>query len=146
MQTAHIKVKARLVIFDGECRAETLVLDEPLSFWGGLDPQTGRIIDERHPQQGATVTGRILMLPGTRGSTSSPGALCESLRLGTGPAGILLPAPNVTILTAVTLAAELYQCSIPVLVVEPDEWNKLYLYKEIKVILKGVLNGLSLPA
>ena len=81
MQIAHIKVKARLVIFDGECRAETLVLDEPLSFWGGLDPQTGRIIDERHPQQGATVTDRILMLPGTRGSTSSPGALCESLRL-----------------------------------------------------------------
>ena len=144
MQTTQIQ--ASLVLIDGECHAETLVLDEPLSFWGGLDPHTGRIIDERHPQQGATVTGRLLMLPGTRGSTSSPGVLCESLRLGTGPAGILLPAPNVTILTAVTLAAELYQCSIPVLVVEPDEWNKMRLYKEIQVILKGVLNGLSLPA
>ena len=145
MQIAHIKVKARLVIFDGECRAETLVLEEPLSFWGGLDPQTGRIIDERHPQQGATVTGRILMLPGTRGSTSSPGALCESLRLGTGPAGILLPAPNVTILTAVTVAAELYQCSIPVLIVEQSEWDRLSLSKEIQISLKGVLNGFPLP-
>jgi predicted aconitase with swiveling domain len=143
MQTNNIK--ARLVIFDGECRAETLVLDEPLSFWGGLDPQTGRIIDQRHPQQGATVTGRILMLPGTRGSTSSPGALCESLRLGTGPAGILLPAPNVTILTAVTVAVELYQCSIPVLVVEQSGWNKLSLYKEIQITLKGSLNGFPLP-
>lgn len=137
MQTTHIK--ARLVIFDGECRAETLVLDEPLSFWGGLDPQTGRIIDQRHPQQGATVTGRILMLPGTRGSTSSAGVLCESLRLGTGPAGIVLPAPNVTILTAVTIAAELYQCSIPVLVVEQFEWSKLSLSKEIQITLKGTL-------
>ena len=146
MQIAHIKVKARLVIFDGECRAETLVLDEPLSFWGGLDPQTGRIIDERHPQQGAIITGRILMLPGTRGSTSSPGALCESLRLGTGPAGILLPAPNVTILTAVTIAAELYQCSIPVLIVEQSEWDKLSLSKEIHITLKGTLNGFPLPA
>ena len=146
MQITHIKVKARLVIFDGECRAETLVLDEPLSFWGGLDPQTGQIIDERHPQQGATVTGRILMLPGTRGSTSSSGALCESLRLGTGPAGILLPAPNVTILTAVTVAEELYQCSIPVLIVEQSEWNKLSLTKEIQIILKGTLNGFPLPA
>lgn len=137
MQTTHIK--ARLVIFDGECRAETLVLDEPLSFWGGLDPQTGRIIDQRHPQQGVTVTGRILMLPGTRGSTSSAGVLCESLRLGTGPAGIVLPAPNVTILTAVTIAAELYQCSIPVLVVEQFEWSKLSLSKEIQITLKGTL-------
>jgi len=146
MQIAHIKVKARLVIFDGECRAETLVLDEPLSFWGGLDPQTGRIIDQRHPQHGATVTGRILMLPGTRGSTSSPGALCESLRLGTGPAGILLPVPNMTILTAVTVAAELYQCSIPVLIVEQSEWDKLSLSKEIHITLKGTLNGFPLPA
>ena len=135
MQTAHIK--ASLVLFDGECRAETLVLDEPLSFWGGLDPQTGRIIDERHPQQGATVTGRILILPGTRGSTSSPGALCESLRLGTGPAGILLPAPNVTILTAVTVAAELYQCSIPVLVVDQSEWDKFCLFEEIQMYSRG---------
>lgn len=143
MQTVHIK--ACLVIFDGECRAETLALDEPLSFWGGLDPQTGRIIDERHPQQGATVTGRILMLPGTRGSTSSSGALCESLRLGTGPAAILLPAPNVTILTAVTVAAELYQCSIPVLIVEQSDWDKLSLSKEIQITLKGTLNGFPLP-
>jgi len=144
MQAAQIK--ASLVIFDGECRAETLVLDEPLSFWGGLDPRTGRIIDERHPQQGATVTGRILILPGTRGSTSSPGALCESLRLGTGPAGILLPAPNVTILTAVTVAAELYQCSIPVLVVEQSEWDRYCLFEEIQIILGGDLNGFPLPA
>jgi predicted aconitase with swiveling domain len=144
MQTAHIK--ASLVIFDGECRAETLVLDEPLSFWGGLDPRTGRIIDERHPQRGAAVTGRILMLPGTRGSTSSPGALCESLRLGTGPAGILLPAPNVTILTAVAVAAELYQCSIPVLVVDHSEWDKFCLFEEIQMTLGGDLNGFPLPA
>ena len=142
MQTDHIK--ARLVMFGGECRAKTLVLDEPLSFWGGLDPQTGRIIDEWHPQQGATVTGRVLMLPGTRGSTSSPGALCESLRLGTGPAGILLPAPNMTILTAVTVAAELYQRSIPVLIVEQSEWNYLSLSKEIQITLKGTLNGFPL--
>jgi hypothetical protein len=58
----------------------------------------------------------------------------------------LLPAPNVTILTAVTVAAELYQCSIPVLIVEQSEWNKLSLTKEIQIILKGTLNGFPLPA
>jgi predicted aconitase with swiveling domain len=68
------------------------------------------------------------------------------LRLGTGPAGILLPAPNVTILTAVTVAAELYKCSIPVLVVEQSEWDKLSLSKEIQITLKGTLKGFPLPA
>ena len=144
MQIDHIK--ASLVIFGGECRAETLVLDEPLSFWGGLDPASGRIIDERHPQQGRSVTGRILIMPGTRGSTSSPGALSESLRLGTGPAGILLPAPNVTILVAVTVAEELYKRSIPVLVFDQYEWDKLSSFKEIQITLKGDLNGFPVLA
>ena len=39
---------------------EALVLDEPLSFWGGLDPETGRLIDVHHPQAGAMLTGRVL--------------------------------------------------------------------------------------
>ena len=138
--------KASCVIIDGECRADTLILEEPLSFWGGLDPQSGRIIDERHPQHGRSVADRILIMPGTRGSTSSPGALCESIRLGTGPAGILLPAPNVTILVAVTVAAELYGRSIPVLGFEKSEWEKLFLFKEIQIKLKGHLNGFPVPA
>ena len=133
--------QASCVVIDGECQAETLVLEEPLSFWGGLDPQSGRIIDERHPQLGHSVTGRILIMPGTRGSTSSPGALCESLRLGTGPAGILLPAPNVTILTAVTVAAELYDRSIPVLAIEEITLNNLKHFKVIKILSKGYVKA-----
>ena len=75
-------MKAETVVFAGNCRAEVLVLDEPLSFWGGLDPQTGLIIDKRHPQKDESVAARVLLMPGTRGSTSAAGVLCESLRLG----------------------------------------------------------------
>ena len=64
-------MKAEMVVFAGDCSAETLVLDEPLSFWGGLDPKTGLIIDEQHPQKGQSVAGRVLLMPGTRGSTSA---------------------------------------------------------------------------
>jgi len=82
MQIAHIKVKARLVIFDGECRAETLVLDEPLSFWGGLDPQTGRIIDERHPQQGAiAVQVRLVHCVNHCDSERDPQGSCFPLQM-----------------------------------------------------------------
>ena len=118
-------MQAEMVVFAGDCRAATLVLDEPLSFWGGLDPQTGLIIDEQHPQKGQSVAGRILLMPGTRGSTSAGGALCESLRLGTGPAALILPAPDALILAAVTIAARLYDRVTPVLAVNKADWPEL---------------------
>ena len=56
----------------GAASGPLLKLDEPLSFWGGLDPATGAIIDRLHPQRGARVAGRMLMMPGGRGSTYAP--------------------------------------------------------------------------
>jgi predicted aconitase with swiveling domain len=50
----------------GEASGEVLRLDEPLSFWGGLDPTTGRIIDRRHPQVGESVADRVLVMPSGR--------------------------------------------------------------------------------
>lgn len=120
--TSH-RINVGMMLVDGDCQGSILHLTEPLSFWGGLDPETGRIIDKSHPQCDRCVTNRILLLPGTRGSTSSPGVLVESLRLGTGPAGIILRQPDMTVLVAVNIAAELYGRSIPVLIVNRSEWS-----------------------
>ena len=113
------------VLLGGECSGETLVLEEPLSFWGGLDPKSGHIVDEHHPQRGECVARRILVMPGTRGSTSSPGTLADALQLGNGPAAVILPAPNVTILVAAMIALELYDTVLPVLVVDPADYRRL---------------------
>ena len=94
--------------------ADDLRLEEPLSFWGGLDPATGRIIDAHHPQLGECIAGRRLVLPGTRGSTSSPGVLVEAIRRGNGPAAIVLPAPDLTVTSAVAVARQLYGIDVPV--------------------------------
>ena len=90
--------------------ADELRLDEPLSFWGGLDPATGNIVDVHHPQFGACVAGRRLVMPGTRGSTSSPGVLVEAIRSGNGPSAIVLPAP----------ARQLYGIDVPVSIEADD--------------------------
>ena len=132
-----------MVVFAGDCSAEVLVLDEPLSFWGGLDPKTGLIIDEQHPQKGQSVAGRVLLMPGTRGSTSAAGALCESLRLGTGPAAFILPAPDALILAAVTIAAELYDRVTPVLAVEMANWPELTCCKMLQIDTDGNVSGVT---
>ncbi|HET9671508.1 MAG TPA: DUF126 domain-containing protein [Actinomycetota bacterium] len=106
------------VLVPGEAEAVALVLDEPLSFWGGLDPTTGRIVEVGHPQHGAVVTGRILVMPSGRGSSSSATVLAEAIRLGTGPAGIVLREPDEIVVTGVLVAGELYGRSIPILVAD----------------------------
>ena len=133
-------MQADTIVFAGNCRAEVLVLDEPLSFWGGLDPQTGLIIDARHPQKGQSVAGRIVLMPGTRGSTSAAGALCESLRLGTGPAAFILPEPDALILAAVTIAAELYARITPVLAIDRKHWLQLTAYEVLQINADGNIN------
>ena len=130
-------MNADMVVFPGSCSAEVLVLDEPLSFWGGFDPQTGLIIDAQHPQKGQSVAGRVLLMPGTRGSTSAAGALCEALRLGTGPAAFILPAPDALILAAVTIAAELYDRVTPVIAVDMANWPELMRCKVLRIDTDG---------
>ncbi len=98
-----------------------LKLDVALSFWGGLDPATGEIIDVRHPQHGKSIAGKRLILERTAGSTSSPGALLEAIRRGKGPAAVVLQNPDMTITSAVFMAKALYDIDIPVTVSEAGE-------------------------
>ncbi len=60
-------------VLRGTARGEVLACFEPISFWGGVDPATGRVIDVHHPLAGQTISGRILVIPGTRGSCTGSG-------------------------------------------------------------------------
>ena len=97
-----------------------LKLTEPLSFWGGLDPETGVITDRHHPQYGESIAGRSLVMPGTRGSTSSPGTLVEAIRLGNGPTSIILQQADLTVMAAVKVAKLLYSIEVRVQVVNDE--------------------------
>lgn len=103
----------------GRATGVALVLDAPLSFWGGLDPTTGRISDRRHPQCDVAVTGRVLVMPGGRGSSSSSSVLAEAIRAGTAPAAILLSEPDLIITLGALVAAELYGHAVPIVVISP---------------------------
>jgi predicted aconitase with swiveling domain len=100
----------------GEARGPVMVLTEPLSFWGGVDPGTGRIVDRHHPQAGLSITASILVLPAGRGSSSSSSVLAECLRTGTGPAGIVMRQLDPIVATGAHVAAELYGVACPVVV------------------------------
>lgn len=93
---------------------DTLILTEPLSFWGGVDPATGLIIDVNHPQMGMSIAGKTLHMPHGRGSSSSPSVLAEALRRGTGPVRILLEQPDPMVVLGALVARLLYGIDCPV--------------------------------
>ena len=100
----------------GKAGGPALVLSQPLSFWGGIDAETGRIIDRSHPDLGRAITGTILVMPGGRGSSSSSSVLAETIRRGTGPAGIVLSTPDPILTVGALVAQALYSVRCPIVV------------------------------
>ena len=110
-----------VVLVPGRAAGEVLALREPVSFWGGFDVETGRIIDRSHPDRGACLTGRILVMRAARGSSSGSSVLAEAIRLGTAPAAIVLRRRDAILTTGALVAAVLYRRPCPVVVVESDQ-------------------------
>jgi predicted aconitase with swiveling domain len=109
----------------GHATGIALVLDEPLSFWGGLDPATGILIDTHHPQRGTSLTGRVLVMPSGRGSSSSSYVLAEAIRAGTAPAAIVLREPDGIVTLGAIVARELYGTLTPVVTLDATMYGGL---------------------
>lgn len=109
------------VLAPGDAEGRALVLDEPLSFWGGVDPASGAIIDARHPQLGASVKGRVVVMRSVRGSSSSSSVLAETVRAGCAPAAVLLGEPDLILAVGAAVAEELYRVRLPILHMTPDD-------------------------
>ena len=92
----------------GESVGQVLNLERPLSFWGGVDPETGRVTDVHHPQHGVVVTGRVLVMPTGRGSSSSSSVLLECVRAGTAPVALLVHHVDPILPVGAAVAIELY--------------------------------------
>ena len=117
--------EAARVLVAGEARGEILALDEPLSFWGGFDAETGRIIDQAHPQLGRSLTGKIVMMSVGRGSSSASSVLAEAIRHGTAPAALILQESDEIIVLGAIVADEIYGVVMPILIVDGPTYDEV---------------------
>lgn len=117
-QSAETKPVKRFGTFQlaGEAEGQALAFSQPLSFWGGVDAETGDIIDHSHPGLGQNIAGKILVMPSGRGSSSSSSVLAEAIRKGTAPSGILLERPDPILAVGAIVAEFLYAIRMPVVV------------------------------
>lgn len=121
------------VLVAGEAQGELLVLDAPLSFWGGVHESSGEIIDTHHPQHGQSVAGRIMLMPGGRGSSSSSSVLAEVIRADVGPAAIVLGERDPIIALGAMVAEALYGRCVPVLVLGADDYARARTWKRARI-------------
>jgi predicted aconitase with swiveling domain len=77
------------VIKAGSAEGIALVSPLPIGFLGGVDPETGKIIESGHPLEGEVVTGRVLVFPTGKGSTVGSYTLYRMSKAGTAPAAIV---------------------------------------------------------
>ena len=96
------------LIVGGPASGPLVALVEPLSFWGGVDDETGLIVDGHHPQCGTSLVGTALLMGATRGSSSSTSTLLECIRVGTAPNLLLLTDTDPILSIAAVVAWELY--------------------------------------
>lgn len=128
------------VLHEGSGQGEALVLDEPLSFWGGFDPVTGCIIDAHHPQVGLCVADRVLVVSETRGSAATPGGIAEAVRRGTAPAAIVLIKPDVNVAVGAMIASVLYCKYLPVIaLVDATALRQLKTGNQVEVMMGGTI-------
>jgi len=130
--STSIELRGRPLIA-GEARGPLLRLTHPISFWGGVDPVRGQIVDPRHPEFEASITGTVLAIPAAVGSSSSSAIMLELLREETAPAAILMgKADAILALGGVVVLAlggvvgqELGYAPIPIIEVAPSDLERL---------------------
>ncbi|MEZ5804861.1 MAG: DUF126 domain-containing protein [Rhizobiaceae bacterium] len=100
-------MQAELLVPGQPGQGPALILSAPISFWGGIDPKSGRIIDVRHPECGQSVAGSVLFLPSTIGSSSASAVLMELVHGGHAPAALVLHEPDAILLLGLIVAREM---------------------------------------
>jgi predicted aconitase/predicted aconitase with swiveling domain len=133
-------------ILSGTAEAEVLATTEPLSFWGGVDPATGQVIDVHHPLSGQNMAGRILVMPGTRGSCTGSGVLLDMALNGKAPAALVFCEPEDVVTLGAMIAAEMFGKPLPVLRLTPEAHAQLARAKIARITGTTLeAGGMSLP-
>ncbi|MGX5718573.1 cis-3-hydroxy-L-proline dehydratase [Shinella zoogloeoides] len=133
-------------ILAGTASGPIIAAGEALSFWGGVDPATGRVIDVHHPLHGATITGGILMMPSSRGSCTGSGVLLDLALTGRAPAALIFSEAEDVLTLGALIAAEMFGKELPVLRLSHDAFDALCRAKTAKIGVTSIeADGLTIP-
>ena len=126
-----VTVKCKTAVY-GNVRAELLYANEPMSFWGTVDPQTGTIRDNRHSLYQKNMAGKVLAFTTPKGSSGTGLIILEQIRTGCAPAAIINLSSDPVVLTGPIIAKRFYNVDIPVVNLSEEDYAKLEGAKEVE--------------
>lgn len=109
------------VINGGVVCGEALVTKEMFGFWGGVDTNTGVIIDKRHELCGSSIKNMVFVFPEGRGSTVGAAVILELARQGNAPKAIVNRKTEGILAAGVILAEKFYNTTIPLIDMLDDD-------------------------
>ena len=128
-----------IALLPGTAAGPVVVLAEPLSFWGGVDPATGTVIDVHHPSHGAALAGAVVLMATSRGSCSGSGVLLELALAGKAPAALVFSGSEDTLTLGAVVGSEMFGCVVPVLRLSPETFAALASAKEARIAPDGIV-------
>ena len=126
-----VTVKCKTAVY-GNVRAELLWANEPMSFWGTVDPQSGLIRDNRHALYMKNMAGKVLAFTTPKGSSGTGLIILEQIRTGCAPAAIINLRSDPVVLTGPIIANRFYNVDIPVVNLSEEDYAKLEGAKEVE--------------
>ncbi|WP_017906448.1 aconitase X [Pseudomonas asplenii] len=112
-------------LVEGSAQGPLLFADVGLSFWGGVDPFSGEVIDRHHPLSGERLAGRVLALPCGRGSCTGSSVMMEAISNGQAPAALVLAEADEILTLGVRVAQVIFERSLPVLCIGQEAFAAL---------------------
>ena len=112
-------------ILAGNAEGPVVATSVPLSFWGGVSPEDGRVVDVHHPLYGTCLAGAVLLMPSSRGSCSGSGVLLDLVLSDLAPAAIIFSGAEDVLTLGALVGAIMFARPIPVVRVPPAILEKL---------------------
>ncbi|RJE18755.1 hypothetical protein PHISCL_08906 [Aspergillus sclerotialis] len=123
----------------GAASAMLLAADLELSFWGGVDPKTGEVIDRFHPLSGRFLRDTILAIPGGRGSCGGSVIMMELILNGLGPKALIFERREEFITLGVIVAEELFDKTAAVVTLNPKDFCEILGWDGKTIHIRGEL-------
>jgi predicted aconitase/predicted aconitase with swiveling domain len=142
MKTAERAVN----ILAGEAEGPIVSTSEALSFWGGVSPDDGKVIDVHHPLHGTCLAGAILLMPSSRGSCTGSGVLLDLILNDLAPSALIFSGQEDVLTLGALVAAMMFDKPIPVVRVCSEIFQSLSTCSSARVTPSSIeAEGMSLP-
>ncbi|PXF30538.1 hypothetical protein WH50_14635 [Pokkaliibacter plantistimulans] len=128
-------------ILAGHAAGPVLACDEGLSFWGGVDGASGRVIDAHHPLHGQSLAGKVLVLPTSRGSCTGSGVLLELIQNGNAPAALIFREQEGVLTLGALVAHHVFAATLPVVQLDSEAFAWVSAQAQVTLSPAEVVSG-----